>query len=352
MEPKPPLWAVFGWVELIVLASGCYNIVMKKYIYSLASFAFLVSLSGVEPVMADGISVQGSLDSNTPQAKSIDFSSNLADLAWIRVTAASGDLLLRSIQLGTDVPGGLSNFAEIRVFDANTSLTVGSYPTQAVGDSIVFNSVVTIPYGQYKTYILRGSLSQNATGVVRVGIKDVGLATTDTFNRIGFPVYGNLLTLPGQTPVPSPVQSVTPSPSSSPGIITTVVTPTPVPSDSGVLLFRKVGDTKVYYLGVDGQLHWVKTLEDFVAAKFKWQDVQVISTARFSKMMIASTLRVKTGIVWLNIRSQGLATSPIVGKAYPNQEFSKMGYLNGWFKILLPGGQAGWFNGSYVTEIF
>jgi len=148
---------------------------------------------------------------------------------------------------------------------------------------------------------------------------------------------------PTPVPTPTPYLSVTPTPTSTPNIYSTP-TSTPVAS-IGTKLYRKASDPKVYVLGPDGSLTWVKTLAEFNAAGYKWTDVKMISGTEFAKMRVGGSVRVVKGIGYLRIRSSPSTTGSIVGKALANQEFKFTEIKNGWYHI-----SSGWISGSYAKE--
>jgi hypothetical protein len=150
---------------------------------------------------------------------------------------------------------------------------------------------------------------------------------------------------PTSTPTPtvSPNPTPTPSPTPTP---TPTVTPTPTPGT--VKLFRKVSDPKVYVQASDGTLTWVKTLEEFNSAGYKWSDVKVISGSEFAKLGAKSTLGVKKGVT-LNIRKSASTKSAIIGKMKLNDTYEKTGQSGVWFKINFKG-QDGWVHSSYTVN--
>lgn len=163
-------------------------------------------------------------------------------------------------------------------------------------------------------------------------------------------------TTPTPTPTPTPSISVSPTPSVS-------VSPTPTPSVSAtptpsasvmpsvVKLFRKVNDPKVYVQQFDGTLSWVRTLQDFVVAGYKWSDVKLISGSEFAQMKIGGKVKVAKGIRWLNVRDSASTRGKIIGKVLSNESYDFSSLSNGWYKIKKNGSDWGWVFGGYVSEI-
>ena len=204
------------------------------------------------------------------------------------------------------------------------------------------------------------------------------------------------------TPTPTPTVSVTPTPTPS---VTPTVTPTPTPSAEPVKLYRKVADPKVYVQGADGMLTWVRTLEEFNAAGYKWTDVQeisgpefaqlkissssatsamlfrkandpkvyvqsgdgtltwvrtleefnaagynwsdvkMISGSEFAQMRVGGNVKVVKEISFLRVRSGPSVADKMVGQVLPGQELKFTETKNGWYKI-----SSGWVSGAYAEE--
>jgi hypothetical protein len=69
-----------------------------------------------------------------------------------------------------------------------------------------------------------------------------------------------------------------------------------VPAGTTANLYRKAGDPKVYVQGSDGTLTWVKTIEEFNTAGYKWADVKMISGAEFAQMKAGENSPVATAL--------------------------------------------------------
>ncbi len=110
-------------------------------------------------------------------------------------------------------------------------------------------------------------------------------------------------------------------------------------------LFRKANDPKVYVQGSDGTLSWVKTIEAFNAAGYKWTDVKTISGAEFAKMRVGGNVRIIKGIAFLRVRSGPSTANKVVGQVLPGQELKFTEINNGWYKI-----DSGWVSGAYAKE--
>ena len=110
-------------------------------------------------------------------------------------------------------------------------------------------------------------------------------------------------------------------------------------------LFRKANDPKVYVQGSDGTLTWVKTIEDFNAAGYSWANVKVISGEEFGKMRVGGSVRVAKGIAFLRVRSGPSTAYKVVGQVLPGQELRFTEVQNGWYHI-----SSGWVSGAYAKE--
>jgi len=110
-------------------------------------------------------------------------------------------------------------------------------------------------------------------------------------------------------------------------------------------LYRKASDPKVYVQGSDGALTWVKTLEEFNAAGYSWSDVKLISGTEFAQMKFSGDIKVVKGITFLRIRSGPSTANTIVGQVLPDQELKFTEINNGWYHI-----DSGWVSGAYAKE--
>lgn len=110
-------------------------------------------------------------------------------------------------------------------------------------------------------------------------------------------------------------------------------------------LFRKASDPKVYVQGSDGTLTWVKTIEAFNAAGYKWSDVKLISGVEFAQMRVGGNVRVVKGIAFLRVRAGPSTANKVVGQVLPGQELKFTEIKNGWYHI-----SSGWVSGAYAKE--
>ncbi|OGN04522.1 MAG: hypothetical protein A3B99_01050 [Candidatus Yanofskybacteria bacterium RIFCSPHIGHO2_02_FULL_44_12b] len=156
-----------------------------------------------------------SLNTNTPPAKILPASAVYADVALIDLAASGGDIYLSGIYLATDVPIGLSNFSNIYIYDDTTNALVATYPSQSENSNLVEFNFITIANGFSKTYRVKASLSASAAGSVRLGFSGFKYSPTIA-TQSGVPVYGNIMTLPGIVPTPTPTSTPTPTPSATP----------------------------------------------------------------------------------------------------------------------------------------
>ncbi len=158
------------------------------------------------------------------------------------------------------------------------------------------------------------------------------------------------------TPTPTPTSTPMPSPSVTTTILplpsTIIATPAPAPvSGAAAKLYRKIGDSKIYVQNSDGSLIWIKTLQEFNAAGYKWSNVQVVSAKSFAKLQtvpvtVGGKIKVVSRIKYLNIRSLPSTAGKIVGKAASGLVYEFTSIQNGWYKI-----NSGWISGIYVTKV-
>ena len=177
---------------------------------------------------------------------------------------------------------------------------------------------------------------------------------------------GGGITQSTPTPTPSvtptatatPISSVTPTPTINP-TVSTSPTPvwTPVTPVVKVKLYKKIGDTKVYKQNPDGTLEWIKTLEEFNAAGYKWSEVKQVSAKDFAKLMTAPPvavvvkIKLKSGVTWLNVRNSGSLKGKIIGKVLPGQVYTSTQLVGGWYEIQKDGKDWGWVFATYVVKI-
>jgi hypothetical protein len=185
---------------------------MKKYISILSivvAFCLVSSVSAqYSPVL------NGSLHGYTPAAQTLPSGAQLIEVARITLTASNADIYINGFMLGTDVPGGLRNFSNIHIYDAYNNTQLGVYPQATSNPDLVQVGNIIIGNGQSKTYYLKASLADIAAGQVRLGFAGFSFPTETAPTLVGFPVYGNTLTLPGvvtATATPTPVATVVPT---------------------------------------------------------------------------------------------------------------------------------------------
>ncbi len=192
---------------------------MKKYLFlsvisiSLFFGAFSVASAQVVPVLT------ATLSSSGPASKSIEPLAQFIEVAKITITATNGDIFLDGIYIGTDIPGGLSNFSDIRLYtSAKTSSWVGTYPNQSETPNLIKFRTAKIAIGKSKTYRLVASLSDTAAGKIRVGFTGFTFSTSIKPTIVNVPIYGNTMTfvdctgkyIPSTTPTPTPTPVTTP----------------------------------------------------------------------------------------------------------------------------------------------
>ena len=194
---------------------------------------------------------------------------------------------------GTPLPFGLKATLNTTSRSGVTESKTGA--TVTAGDDLGV-SCTDNSDGNYYCAILLADTETSVQGVVNGYVTNTATYTdrtaggnaqsTVTFALAENAAGGGSAPTPTPTPTPTPSVSVTPTPTPS---VTPTVTPTPTPSVGPVKLYRKVADPKVYVQGADGMLTWVKTLEEFNTAGYKWTDVQVISGPEFAQLKISSS---------------------------------------------------------------
>ncbi len=157
---------------------------------------------------------------------------------------------------------------------------------------------------------------------------------------------GSGISTPTPTAIVTPTSNITSTPTLAPVAVSVVVK-----------LYRKAGDPKVYKQNSDGSLEWIKTLEEFNAAGYKWSNIKQVTAKEFSKLQSTKTSPIKTlvkikgGLAYLNVRNSGSLKGKLVGKAVPGEKYTFTQLSNGWYKIQKDSKDWGWVSGKYVTEI-
>lgn len=216
--------------------------------------------------------------------------------------------------------------------DGGLNYTKGCSPSQ---------TLLTIAPASAKTVIITPSSTQ-------VG-GCVGGGTTNNASGGG----GSVVTTTNTpTPTPSTSSGPTPTPSSS---VQVSPTPTSTPAVTVVKLVRKAGDSKVYVQKSDGTLTWVKTLQEFNTAGYRWSDIKILSAKDFAKLqtgpvtppvLVGGKIKIIKGIKFLNIRSAPSLSGKIVGKIFSGSVVDYTSIQNGWYKI-----NSGWVSGVYVAKV-
>lgn len=214
---------------------------MNKYIISVLLSAGLI-LGMLNDVSAQyNPTLTGTLDGNTPPAQSLQAGAQNVDVARINLTASGGDINLNGIYLATDVSGGLSNFANLYLYNVTSDSTLlGVYPTQTTNPNLIQFGNIIIGNGMTKKFLIRASLSSPASGQVRVGFSGFTYPTQAEPNLSGIPINSNVMTLPGPTPTPKPAPIPTSTPTPTP---LTTPTPASLGFTSLATLNLKEGDT-------------------------------------------------------------------------------------------------------------
>ncbi len=185
------------------------------------------------------------------------------------------------------------------------------------------------------TAVFNGNILDQTAIVLNTGATLNGRALAQTAVTLD----SNAVTKPalasGGTPTPSPsvMPSVTPTPSA---------TPTPASQQ----LFRQINDAKVYLLQ-NGQLQWIKTLQDFTNAGYSWSNIQVVTPAQLTQ---AGTITFKVNAKALNVRDQGSMNGKIISKVYLGNTVQVVTTKKGWSQIMLSSGQTGWAYSAYLVQ--
>lgn len=206
---------------------------MTRYtIFTVLLLCLLFSALLLPASAEEGPVLTATIHTETPPAQSLSAGAQYVDVARITLTASVYDVTISGIYIATDIPGGLSNFSNIYLYDVTSTSTLkATYPNQSATPNLLeFGNVIIGNGSTPKTYLLRASLSSSATGSIRVGFSGFSFpGQIPTLN--GVPIYGNVMTLPGgatPTPTPTPSSTPTPAPTLTP---TTLVTPTPLPTN-------------------------------------------------------------------------------------------------------------------------
>lgn len=136
------------------------------------------------------------------------------------------------------------------------------------------------------------------------------------------------------------------SPSASPTPIAQGTSPVPA---GAVKLFREAGNPRVYQQAADGTLRWVRTLEEFTAAGFRWEDVSVVPSKEITSYRVSSpVIRVQPD-TRLNVRSGPGIQYRRLGQILSGQRFGSIGKEGVWHRIIF-NDRGAWVHGDYVIE--
>jgi hypothetical protein len=126
-------------------------------------------------------------------------------MADFKLLATGGTVGISSIQIVSDSANAGSNVSNISLYKNNTeglgtasSLSNTSGSTRSA--TITFSSPLTIASGQSVSLNLTGTIANNATGSVRLGIGAVTFSTSNTSLQTTMPVYGNTISITGSNP--------------------------------------------------------------------------------------------------------------------------------------------------------
>lgn len=127
-------------------------------------------------------------------------------------------------------------------------------------------------------------------------------------------------------------------------------------------LLRAAGDHKVYRIR-DGKKRWIRTAGEFNAAGYRWEDIEEVpvqdldgypdsnpdpdsdsdSDSEDASIEIVNALS-------LRVRNADSTAGDILGSVKKSEVYKVIEKKNGWYKIKMKSGKAGWVSGSYVEE--
>lgn len=245
-------------------------------------------------------------------------------------------LVLAGVSATMTIVGG-SNADQISTTDTTFSIIISPGESFTVSSP---NQIIFSNDGGYSTGCFSGSSSlviQPLPGSAQATVNVTPSSTTCPSSSGGGAIVFNAaaVTSPipvSSTPAPSPIAQTSPLPTL-------------------VSLFRKANDPKIYWQDQNGFLHGIKTINEFNAAGYRFENVKVISGREFVKMRIAGRLKVASGFKYLNVRTSASAKAKAVSRILPGDEFEFIDVSNGWYKIKKDGKEFGWVFGKFVKEI-
>ena len=121
-----------------------------------------------------------------------------------------------------------------------------------------------------------------------------------------------------------------------------------------VVLLRAESGIKVYKIE-NGTRVWIKTVEEFESAGYKWSEIFDISLSELNvypegEIVAAAFVKVVSYVKILNVRSDGSLSGKIIGKLYAGNVISLLGEKGGWYNVKLSDGTIGWIFAKYAKK--
>ncbi len=141
-----------------------------------------------------------SLDSSTPAGGNVTPGRVNVPFAKIRLSTGANDVIVNSIQVGSDTPNASNYIQNIRVTDSSSGIQLGetaAYMTYngSYYDQWIGVGAFTIPAYSSKTLTISADVRALAdSGPIRLGILELNFTSSGT-KASGMPVYGNIMTV-------------------------------------------------------------------------------------------------------------------------------------------------------------
>ncbi len=142
---------------------------------------------------------------NSPAGRSVSPGTANVNFTEITLQALTKNIIINQISVGSDSTNAADSFSRVSVYDEATylgSTTLSNYDYRSRWGSVNI-SPITIPAGSRKTITLKGDLTNNATGSLRLGIVGLAYPVSTPYNVMGLPLFGWDTTVTSGTPTPS-----------------------------------------------------------------------------------------------------------------------------------------------------
>ena len=101
----------------------------------------------------------------------------------------------------------------------------------------------------------------------------------------------------------------------------------------------------------NGKKRWITTAEEFISAKYDWNDVMEINSAEFGFYPEKETTKQARIIVnALNVRDLPSLDGKILTTVTQNSAYPIISETESWTKIKLPSGREGWVFAQYAER--